>query len=98
MIKLAETQMDSNLTLEHIKEKIRIVEVAQNSCEEENLLLLTTLTDEEIKAVLQPLIEEERNNEKGEVLYDNETMTQYLNDKYPNEICIYYQTPDDLEI
>jgi hypothetical protein len=98
MIKLAETQMHSNLTLEHIKEKIRIVEVTQNSWEEENLLLLTTLDDEQIKVVLLPLLEEERNDENGEVLYDNETMTQYLNDKYPNEICIYYQTPDDLEI
>ena len=81
-----------------IKQKLRIVEVQQNSWEEENILLLTTLDDEQIKSVLQPLIEEERNCEDGEVLYDNETMVTMLQDKFQNEIVFMYEQPDDLVI
>ena len=52
------------MTKEEIVEKIRIVEVSQNSWAEENLTLLTTLTDEQIEIVLSPLIEEERESEE----------------------------------
>jgi len=81
-----------------IVEKIRIVEVYQNSWDEENLLLLTTLTDEQITNVLDPLIEEERANELGEILYPNDTMVQILNDKYPNDIVVLYAEPDYLTL
>jgi hypothetical protein len=84
--------------LNAIKQDVRIVEVRQNSWEEENLLLLTTLTDEEIKSVLHPLLEEERVCKDGSVLYDNPTMVQILSEKYPTDIVILYGEPDDLEI
>jgi hypothetical protein len=87
-----------NSTFEHIKEKIRIVEVTQNSWDEENLLLLTTLDDEQIKVVLLPLLEEERNDENGEVLYANDDMVSILGEKYPDDIVILYGEPDDLEL
>ena len=83
---------------EQIIEKIRIVEVSQNSWEEENLLLLTTLTDEEIEAVLKPLIKEEREDESGEIMYSNGDMASFLRDKYPNDIVILYAEPDYLTI
>ena len=81
-----------------IVEKIRIVEISQNSWAEENLTLLTTLTDEQIKIVLTPLIEEERANDTGEILYDNDTMVQILSDKYPNDILLSYGKFDYLTI
>jgi hypothetical protein len=81
-----------------IVEKIRIVEVSQNSWDEENLLLLTTLSDEQIEAVLSPLIEEERQSENGEVIYANDDMAQRLSDKYPNDIVVLYAEPDYLTI
>ena len=83
---------------EQIIENIRIVEVAQNSWEEENLLLLTTLTDEQIKIVLYPLLEEERNCEDGSVIYANEDLASVLSEKYPNDIVILYAEPDYLTI
>jgi hypothetical protein len=83
---------------EQIIEKIRIVEVSQNSWDEENLLLLTTLTDEQIQIVLNPLLEEERNCEDGSVIYANEDLTSILNEKYPNDIVILYAEPDYLTI
>lgn len=81
-----------------IIEKIRIVEVSQNSWDEENLTLLTTLNDEQIKIVLDPLLEEERNDESGEILYDNDTLVQILSDKYPNDILLSYGEFDYLTI
>jgi hypothetical protein len=83
------------MTKKEIVDKIRIVEVYQNSWAEENLVLLTTLTDEQITIVLNPLIEEERADESGEVLYDNDTMVQILGD---NDILVSYGEPDYLTI
>ena len=79
-------------------EKIRLVEVAQNSWTEENLTLLTTLTDEQIEIVLSPLIEEERESEDCEVIYANDDMAQILSDKYPNDIVVLYAEPDYLTL
>lgn len=81
-----------------IIQKIRIVDVAQNSCAEENLLLLTTLNDEQIEAVLIPLLKEEREDETGEVIYTNDDMASILGVKYPNDIVILYGEPDYLNI
>ena len=79
-------------------DNIRIVEVWQNSWEEENLLLLTTLTNDQIKEVLLPLLEEERACENGEVIYANDDMAQILRDKYPNDIVVWYGEPEYLTI
>lgn len=86
------------MTKKQIIDKIRIVEVSQNSWDEENLLLLTTLDDEQIKVVLLPLLEEERNDENGEVLYANDDMANILSEKYPDDIVILYGEPDELVI
>ena len=86
------------MTKKQIIDKIRIVEVSQNSWDEENLLLLTTLDDEQIKVVLLPLLEEERNDENGEVLYANDDMVSILSEKYPDDIVVLYGEPDELII
>jgi hypothetical protein len=82
--------------IKSLSKHIRIVEITQNSWEEENLLLLTTLKDKQIKKVLAPLLKEERDCEDGSVIYANDDMAQILSEKYPNDIVIYYQTPDEL--
>ena len=79
-------------------DNIRIVEVWQNSWEEENLLLLTTLTNDQIKEVLLPLLEEERNSEDGEVIYANDDMASKLLEAYPNEMVHLYSEPDYLQL
>ena len=86
------------MTKKQIIDKIRIVEVSQNSWDEENLLLLTTLDDEQIKVVLLPLLEEERNDENGEVLYANDDMVSILSEKYPDDIVVLYGEPDEFVI
>jgi hypothetical protein len=79
-------------------EKIRIVEVAQNSWEQENLLFLTTLTNKQIKLVLNPLLEEERNCEDESIFYDNNDMAKILRDKYPNDIVKLFKEPNYLTL
>lgn len=79
-------------------EKLRIVEIAQNSWEEENLLLLTTLKDSQIESILKPLIEEEKADPNGAIIYSNEDMASILSEKYPNDIVILYSEPDYLTI
>jgi hypothetical protein len=69
---------------------LRIVEVCTTGYEEENFLLLTNLSDNQIYSVIYPLVKEERANESGDVLYDNEAMTEILQGKYPNDIVIMY--------
>lgn len=84
--------------MKEIIEKLRIVEVAQNSWEEENLLLLTTLEDSQIESILKPLVEEERADEDGTLIYSNEDMANILANKYPNDIVLLYAEPDYLTI
>lgn len=84
--------------MKQIIEKLRVVEVAQNSWEEENLLLLTTLEDSQIESILKPLVEEERADEDGTLIYSNEDMASILSEKYPNDIVILYSEPDYLTI
>jgi hypothetical protein len=42
------------------------------------------------------LLEEERNDENGEVLYANDDMVSILGEKYPDDIVILYGEPDEL--
>ena len=60
--------------------------------------MLTTLTDEQIKEVLAPLLKEEREDETGEVIYANDDMVSILSEKYPDDIVILYGEPDYLTI
>ena len=83
---------------EQIISNIRIVEVKQNSWDEENLLLLTTLDNNQLVEVLAPLLAEERACEDGEVIYTNDDMVSILNKKYPDDIVVLYGEPDYLEI
>lgn len=82
-----------NKELQQFRTNVRIVEIASNGIAEENFLLLTTLTNEQIELILQPLIEDERDekiNPNNDVIYDNEVMTAALVDAYPNDIAFMY--------
>jgi hypothetical protein len=92
------TQTQTEMTKQQIIDNIRVVNVSQNSWQDEDLLLLTTLTDEQIETTLKPLIEEERQDESGEVIYSNEDMANILSEKYPDDIVVLYAEPDYLTI
>ena len=66
---------------------IRLVEINTTAFEEENIMLITDLTDEKIKKVIIPIVEQERNDE-GE--YHNDTLCEALREAYPTYVVLDY--------
>ena len=87
------TTTQPKITKAQIIDNIRIVNVSQNSWQDENLLLLTTLTNEKIETTLNPLINEERQDKSGEVIYSNDDMANILSKKYSDDIVVLYAEP-----
>jgi len=79
------------MSVEKIKENIRIVEVNTTAYQEENFVLLTDLSDEQIEVVIKPIVDKERNEtDEEEFYYDNEELFGALEEAYPNNIVIFY--------
>jgi hypothetical protein len=80
-------------------EDIRVVEINTTAFEEENFILVTDLTDEEIGEVITPIVLAERNqiDNDDNVFYDNETLVSALLEKYPNNLISFY-TKDTIEL
>lgn len=68
-------------------ENLRIVKVNTTAFEEEDFILLTTLNDDQIKEVIMPIVEAERNDGED---YDNDGLVWTLKEKYPNEMVEQY--------
>jgi len=69
---------------------LRLVQISTTSNVEEDFLLVTNLTDEEIQVVVTPIVEKERREEQfEEYFYDNEGLYWALKTTYPN--CIIQQ-------
>lgn len=64
-------------------DEIRIVEINTTAFEGENFFIITDLTDDEIQAIIEPIIESERNNDEW---YDNDMLINALYDAYPNRL------------
>ncbi len=78
-------------------ENIRVVEINTTAFEEENFVLVTDLTDEQIEEVIRPIVLGERNqieNDDNDVFYDNETLVSALLEKYPNNFISFYTDKD----
>lgn len=74
-----------------LKESVRLVRVSTTSCEEEDFLLLTDLTDDEIQDIINPIVEAERENPEDEVyFYDNEGLFWALKENYSRSLIILY--------
>ena len=80
-------------------EDIRVVEINTTAFEEENFILVTDLTDEEIQEVITPIVLAERNQIENDdnVFYDNQTLVSELLEKYPNNLVSFY-TKDSIEL
>ncbi len=74
-----------------LKESVRLVRVSTTSNDEEDFLLLTDLTDEEIQDIITPIVEAERENPEDDVhFYDNEGLVWALKDNYSRSLIIHY--------
>ena len=76
-----------------LMESIRLVNINTTSCDEEDFLLVTDLTDREIKDIVTPIVESER---EGEEYYDNEGLFWALKTHYPTNLVIQY-TNDSMD-
>ena len=61
---------------------MRVVRINTTAYEEENFYLLTTLSDDQIAEVVQPIVNAERD---GYEEYDNESITDALKQRFPFE-------------
>jgi hypothetical protein len=74
-----------------LKESVRLVRINTTSSDEEDFLLLTDLTDDEIQDIITPIVEAERENPENEVhFYDNEGLFWALKDNYSRSLIIHY--------
>ena len=74
---------------------MRVIRINTTAWEEEDFYLLTTLTDDQIIEVVEPIVQAERD---GDECYDNETLVEVLKDLYPNEYVEMYIEFDKLTI
>lgn len=70
---------------------MRIVKISTTAWFEEDFLLLTDLTDEQIIKVIEPIVLAERESpDNDETYYDNDILVAALNDAYPYTISDHY--------
>jgi hypothetical protein len=68
---------------------MEIYRIKTSSWDEEDFFLLTDLSVEQINAVIQPMVEHEREDEEGEIFINDEYVIA-LEKKYPNALVQYY--------
>ena len=72
--------------------KLRIVEINTTAYVEEDFLLLTNLSDEQIQSIIAPIVLAERNQIENDdnVFYDNEVLFDVLEETYPDNFIELY--------
>lgn len=81
--------------------KLNLIQVNTTAWDEEDFLLVTSLTEDQIIEVIEPIVEESREKEvefeENEEEYTNDELVDALKKKYPNEIILHY-TPDAIDL
>jgi hypothetical protein len=72
--------------------KLNLVQVNTTAYSEEDFLLLTDLTEAQIKKVISPIVRNERENDES---YDNDDLVDALKKAYPNHTITHY-TPNNI--
>lgn len=68
---------------------MQIYRIKTTSWEEEDLVLLTTLSEAQIEKVIAPIVYRER---EGGEFYDNDELLYALQQEYPNALAEQYPT------
>jgi hypothetical protein len=74
---------------------MRVIRINTTAWSEEDFYLVTTLDDDQIIEVIQPIVQSERD---GDECYDNETLVEVLKDIYPDAYVDMYTEFDKLTI
>jgi len=77
---------------------MRVIRINTSAWSEEDFYLVTTLDDDQIVEVIQPIVNAEREIERDgeDDYYDNEMILQALKDRFPLEYVDMYQEFDKL--
>ena len=75
--------------------KLNLIQVNTTAWEEEDFLLVTSLTEEQIQSVIEPIVLAERNEGEGDG-YNNDDLVRELKKQFPNDTILHYTT--DIEI
>jgi hypothetical protein len=67
--------------------KTNLFQINTTAFDEEDFLLQTTLTSEQIERVIQPIVLDERDNG---VEYDNDSLCTALQEAYPMDLVVWY--------
>lgn len=69
--------------------QLSLFQINTTAWEEEDFLLQTTLTEEQIVKVISPIVMDER---EKDIPYDNDFLCQSLQEAYPTDIITHYVT------
>jgi len=75
--------------------ELDVVRISTSSWDEEDFYILSDLSEVQIKKVISPMVEKER--EADDLLYDNEDYIVALKDTYPNNTITYYANFDTIQ-
>jgi len=73
---------------------LNVFEIATSGWKEENFQIMTNLTEEQIRAVIKPMVDKER---EDDIVLSNDEYIQALQDKYKNKIIVLYTDFELLE-
>lgn len=68
---------------------MNIFRIKTTAWQEEDFILLTTLTEEQVTDVISPIVEQER---EGDGEYDNSSLVEALTEAYPSATVLEYST------
>jgi hypothetical protein len=74
--------------------QLNLFQISTTAWEEEDFLLQTNLTEEDIVKVITPIVMDEREND---VQYDNDFLVQQLQEAYPNDVVTHY-VPSQIDL
>jgi hypothetical protein len=66
---------------------LNVFEIATSGWNEENFQLMTNLTEEQIRSVIQPMVDKER---EDDIVLGNDEYVQALQDRYKNKIVVMF--------
>lgn len=73
-----------------MKTNLNLYQLNTTSWDEEDCILLTSLTEKEITDIIEPLVLAEREDESGDILYTNKDYAYLLQKHYPQAVVVQY--------
>ena len=64
---------------------MKIFKIKTSAWDEESFILATQLSEKQIRSVIQPMVDEERD---GDFVFNNDDYVQALKDSYPKSVIL----------